>query len=307
MDKIKVVLVTGTHGFLGRNTAKFFQTLDYKVIGIGLGKWDEGYHEAYGIDRWIEAAVTLDNLLNLDVSPDIIIHCAGSGSVGYSFANPMNDFQMTVDSTVSILEYMKITGFAGKMIYPSSASVYGIKENFPIKETDTLDPISPYGYHKKIAKDLCKSYVVNYNLSVSIIRFFSIYGQELRKQLLWDACKKFSSAGGRVQFYGTGSEIRDWIHVDDAVKLIYQATQSNTGYEIINGASGEGIETKKILYLLSSNFNVEHQIEFNGIVREGDPPCYIADISRAKALGWKPEIPIQVGIANYVIWFKNQL
>ena len=299
------VLITGAHGFLGRNSAKFFNSLGYDVTGIGLGTWDDENFKKFGINRWIEDEVSLENLKKLGVNFDIIIHCAGSGSVGNSLLNPLNDFQMTVNSTASILEYMRITGFTGKMIYPSSASVYGIKEKFPIKETDTLEPISPYGYHKKIVEELCKSYVANYNLSVSIIRFFSIYGWELRKQLLWDACKKFSSAAGRVEFYGTGSEIRDWIHVDDAVKLIYKATQSKTGFEIINGASGKGIETKEILSLISSNFGGKHQIEFNGIVREGDPPCYIADISKANALGWKPEVPLQVGMEDYVNWYKN--
>ncbi len=165
-------------------------------------------------------------------------------------------------------------------------------------------PISPYGIHKKIAEDLCKSYHNNYGINIGIIRFFSIYGEGLQKQLLWDACKKIY-ASDQVTFFGTGAETRDWIHVDDASALVGAFSKRLSGYQIINGASGVRTEIKDIVYLLARRFDKKVDIKFSGTVKEGDPSNFWADISDALKLNWEPTVTFENGLKRYVDYFMK--
>lgn len=299
----KTILITGGFGFLGRTVAKTFKQLGYRVVGIGHGGWTLQDALQLGFDIWVDADVSLSSLMTLQEPFDLILHCAGNGSVGYSLTNPLQDFNKTVHGTVELLEYMRLTKSTALLIYPSSAGVYGAKENVPIKETDELKPISPYGYHKKIAEDLLASYSRTYGTRVAIIRYFSIYGPGLTKQLLWDASVKLRTSLDRVaMFWGTGEETRDWISSEDAAALVLAVSNTTDRFSVLNGASGVRVTVRETLELLQCALGVDTQIVFNGTVREGDPRFYHADVSQALALGWKPFTQLPEGIGNYVRW-----
>jgi len=299
----KTVLITGGFGFLGRAVAHKFKQLGCRVVGIGRGRWGVDEALAHGFDIWLDASVSLSSLMTLHERFDLVVHCAGNGSVGYSLANPLQDFNKTVQGTAELLEYMRVTESQALLVYPSSAGVYGAKDDAPIKETDTPNPISPYGYHKRIAEELLESYSRTYGTRVAVIRFFSIYGPGLTKQLLWDASGKLSAAkNGEAIFWGTGEETRDWISSVDAAELVVAASRSAEKFLILNGASGQRVTVRQTLDLLKSAMGLNTEVVFNGTVREGDPRFYHADVSRALALGWKPSMPLQEGIQNYVQW-----
>lgn len=290
---------------MGRYTARHFSARGYRVIGIGHGHWGFENPVDYGIDKWIEADIDFAALSDIDDKLDCIIHCAGGSSVGYSCQYPMQDFIRTVCATANVIEYMRLYQHGAKLIYPSSAAVYGKKGDNLIRVNDSLNPISPYGYHKKMVEDLCDSYVKNFNISVAIIRFFSIYGSGLQKQLLWDACKKFSVSEGLVEFYGSGNETRDWIHVDDAASLIYCLAESDSKYDIVNGGHGKATTIREIIYKLASFFGNDIQVDFNLQSKEGDPKHYWADTLEANSFGWQPIISLDQGLQEYVNWFRE--
>jgi UDP-glucose 4-epimerase len=301
-----IVLVTGGYGFLGRATASMFKSRGYRVFGIGNGRWDAAEAQLHGFDTWLDAPVSMSGLLTLNQAFDIIVHCAGNGSVGYSLTNPLQDFKKTVEGTAELLEYVRLNNSTAQIVCPSSAGVYGAKSDEPIKITDPLNPISPYGYHKKIAEELCESYSNSYNLNIVIIRFFSIYGPGLTKQLLWDASNKLLSAkNSKVQFWGSGNETRDLINIDDATNLILKASQCKNRFSIFNGASGLRITVREILEILRDELGASANIEFNKIVRAGDPLFFHADISSANCLGWSAAVNIRDGIRQYVKWYKS--
>jgi UDP-glucose 4-epimerase len=182
--------------------------------------------------------------------------------------------------------------------------VYGAKDDAPIGIGDAMNPISPYGYHKRIVEELMESYSRSYGIRVGIIRFFSIYGPGLTKQLLWDAGSKLrAAAGSTATFWGTGEETRDWISSEDAAELVMAVARSEQDFLIVNGASGERTTVREILELLKQALDVNTTVLFNGTVREGDPRFYHADITEALALGWKPAIPLKKGIEQYAQWF----
>ena len=302
----KTILITGGLGFLGRSVAKSFKQLGYRVVGIGhqdLTLYDSSQSL---FDVWVDADVTLSSLMTLREPFDLILHAAGNGSVGYSLQNPMQDFDKTVRSTAELLEFMRMTESSALLIYPSSAGVYGAKEDRPIKENDALNPISPYGYNKKIVEDLLASYSGAYGMRVAIIRFFSIYGPGLKKQLLWDASVKLrTSSNGMAMFWGTGEETRDWISSEDAADLVLYISKTNERFSIFNGASGLRVTVGETLEMLKSAMYVRTKIVFNGNIREGDPLFYHADISKSLALGWTPSTLLSEGIDSYVRWLRD--
>jgi len=312
MEKItkmiqKHVLITGGFGFLGRAVAKSYRRGGWRVTGIGRGRWDAGQARAHGFDAWLDASVSLSSLMTLDDKFDVIVHCAGNGSVAYSVEHPLQDFEKTVQGTAELLDYMRLTKSAAVLVYPSSAGVYGAKPDTPIAEDEAPNPISPYGYTKRMAEQLIECYARSYGIKAAIVRFFSIYGPGLTKQLLWDASGKLlGNAGGTATFWGTGEETRDWITGEDAAALIMTAANAavERQFLIVNGASGERVTVDAVLQLLHAELGVESTIRFNGQVREGDPRFYHADMGAARALGWRPTITLPQGLREYVQWLK---
>lgn len=301
---MKTALVTGAYGFLGRHVARRMSDMGYTVIGIGHGGWAEEEYRDFGIKEWHEADVTLDSLDICACIPDIVVHCAGSGSVAFSVENPHQDFLRTVGSTSAVLEFIRLRCPHAALVYPSSAAVYGNSERLPIKECDPLKPVSPYGMHKLMAESLCETYARNFGLSVAVVRFFSIYGEGLEKQLLWDACKKIMS--GQLSFYGTGKETRDWLYVEDACELIMKASDTASSYcPVINGGSGIGTSVEDILSKLLVCLDREDPPVFLGKNKEGDPAHYVADTEVARSLGWQPQTSIDQGLRRYVAWFQG--
>ncbi len=247
----------------------------------------------------------MDALVKFAERPDMVVHCAGSGSVAFSMSEPYQDFERTVGNTAIILEYIRLHSPRSVLIYPSSAAVYGLADCLPIKESHQSNPVSQYGLHKLMAEQMCRSYSMHFGVAAAIVRFFSIYGEGLRKQLLWDTCTKITQ--GQGNFFGTGNEIRDWIHVEDAAALVEIAGQhASPQCPVVNGGSGDGVSVSEIVFELFRLFNVQQIPKFSGQSRLGDPPGYQAEISSARALGWRPKIRWQDGMHRYARWFKEQ-
>ncbi len=296
------VLITGAAGFIGRHVAAEYARHGMRVIGMGRGVWSDW--REYGISVWHRCEVTFDSLVEYGGAPDVIVHCAGGASVGFSVDQPAVDFDLTVRNTSNVLEFIRVHSPATRLVYPSSAAVYGEVKTLPITVEAPLNPVSPYGLHKQMAEALCQLYAHQFGVSVSIVRLFSIYGAGLHKQLLWDACQKFKQ--GEYGFFGTGDEIRDWLHVDDVAKLFYIAAQNATpDCPIVNGGSGQGVSVKEILQYLSDQLGLGIQPKFSFEPKAGDPNAYIADVSKARTWHWVPKINWREGVAEYIEWYKQ--
>jgi UDP-glucose 4-epimerase len=218
--------------------------------------------------------------------------------------NPYQDYQRSVATTHSVLEYIRTVRNTAVLVLPSSAAVYGVAQTMPIRVTAPLAPASAYGAHKKVAEDLCRMYGQHFGVRSSLIRFFSVYGVGLRKQLLWDACRKIADGG--VAFSGTGQETRDWIHVEDAASLMIRASKYATADSaVVNGGTGRATQIGAIVRAIADEFGDSRQPEFSGICRPGDPVHYQADIAQALDWGWTPTRDLLNEIQRYVHWFKD--
>jgi UDP-glucose 4-epimerase len=303
----KKILITGAKGFLGSNVATHFKSLDYTTYGLGHGGLSIEESREIGLDYWKKDDISIKAILEFEQTFDVIVHCGGSGSVGFSVEHPYDDFKKTVDGTLEVLEYMRVYNPKAHIIYPSSPAVQGECDDKPIVEEYMGKPASPYGYHKKIAEDLCQSYSEKFDLRVSIIRLFSVYGNGLKKQLLWDACNKILESKNEAMFWGKGDETRDFIHVDDVVLLFEKILEKNSSFIIINGGTGTKFTIKQTVELIRKNLEKDINIEFNKQINIGNPRYYWADTKKLEDIGLDKFVSFEDGLDDYVKWFRREV
>lgn len=300
----KRVLITGASGFIGSKLLEKFSYDNYDVTG-----WDRNDTSINGIMVKNTDMSTKDSIVNAlqYYNPDIIIHCAGSADVGKSVDNPEMDYEGNVTLTHNLLFAMHKCGLEKKrFVFLSSAGVYGNSVSLPITEDMSLNPLSPYAIHKVMCEDLCRYFINNYGADIKIARIFSAYGAGLKKQIFWDMHNKLMNTG-RLDMFGTGNESRDYIHVNDVVKSIFLLATKDSEFTVFNVASGEETTIRRVTeFFAKYNHIPNEKIHFNGIVREGDPLNWKADIKRISSIGYEKSVCIEEGIKEYTEWCKTQ-
>lgn len=305
------IWITGGKGFIGRHLSRSCAGRGAAVFGIGHGSWPAGDARHWSLSHWINGEIESSNLSQLariSGPPDTVFHLAGGSSVGISLQNPLEDFTRTVETTARLLEWTRIHAAGTKIVAVSSAAVYGAGHSGPIAESAPIRPYSPYGHHKSMMEALCRSYGENFGLDAAIVRLFSVYGEELHKQLLWDICCKLDvRESAPLTLGGTGREIRDWLHVSDAVSLLWMARQA-CGPEcpVVNGGTGHGTAVTEVASAVCDAWHVPVEVRFSGLKRPGDPERLIADTTKAAAMGFAPAVPFVQGIRRTVDWFRSR-
>lgn len=302
---MKKMVITGVNGFIGKSAKEFFEK-DYEITGIDLasGYCGDGKIAYYQCNMSQEAA-ELASVLT-DVQPDVVLHCAGSANVGASMVNPMADFDGNLRSLYQLLLALKSFEMRPKIIFLSSAAVYGNPRRLPIRETDELAPISPYGIHKVMCEELCRYFNRMYGYRIRTIRIFSAYGNGIRKQLLWDIYQKYQNTG-KISLFGTGDETRDFIHISDIMEAIKLILAYEGAEDTFNVANGEEVSVRELARTYAGILGEpENIISFNGETKAGDPQNWRADISLLKKTGYRKRTEMDKGIRAYVDWVKVQ-
>jgi UDP-glucose 4-epimerase len=294
------LLVIGSEGFLGSNIFKYFELKGiYNIYGCDF--LDIRNQENYFRINPLNSAY---NEIFEKNQFDLVINCAGSANVGASIDNPFFDFELNVNVVSKILGAIYKTNPKTKFINISSAAVYGNPINLPIKTeyAECSVPISPYGVHKRLSEILLKSYHDSFGIPTCSLRIFSAYGNGQKKLLLWDLFEKFTdNSKDQVELFGTGNETRDFIHIDDIIQQLKLVIDNSlfTG-EAINIANGAEISINSITQIFKECLNSNKKIEFNNIVREGDPINWCADISVLIRWGYKQNVALRTGIFSYI-------
>lgn len=302
------VWITGARGFIGRHLSMHLATTGRRVVGLGHGAWPDATR--WGVSRWLNGDISPDNLSQLshdEGRPAVVFHLAGGASVGAAFDAPREDFKRTVEATAALCDWLRLEAPEARLLAVSSAAVYGAGHEGPIREEAAGRPYSPYGHHKLMMEQVCRTYAETYGLSVATARLFSVFGPELRKQLLWDSCQKLSAGATTLNLGGVGTERRDWTHIADVVRALELiASLASPRSPVLNVGSGRGIDVATIAALLVSAWGRETPVRFSGVGRAGDPASLIADGARLADLGFRFERPAEQGVADYVAWYRAQ-
>lgn len=298
------LLVLGASGFLGTAISSYFSSLGIPVMGIDVVPPQDKqiYSDFYQSNR-------LEEILEIALAkhqPSYLVNVAGNANVGRSIEYPRYDFVNSVDLFSLVLDQVRRISLETKVLFASSAAVYGQPNVLPISEKLVPSPISPYGYHKWMCEQLAREYSSLYKVAVASARIFSAYGAGLRKQILWDLCEKCHS-DRPIQLGGDGSETRDFIHAKDiarAVLCIFRGGQFEG--EAYNVASGVETSILDLAHHVLSAYGIPFErLAFSGTSRVGDPKNWRADVSRLGVLGFSPTIDFAAGVADYVDWYKK--
>nr|WP_321409457.1 NAD-dependent epimerase/dehydratase family protein [uncultured Carboxylicivirga sp.] len=295
------VIVIGAKGFIGQHLIKFLNEQGHEVWGADVVV----DYAASGKYFLIDASNSdFQNVFHFE-NYDLCVNCSGAASVPDSITNPMRDYYLNTVNVFNILSAIQRYQPKCKFINLGSAAVYGNPQYLPVSEKAIVQPLSPYGFHKYQAEQICEEFYRFFGLNTCSLRIFSVYGAGLKKQLFWDTYKK-TLQDGTIQFFGTGDESRDFIHVNDlsrAIELI--ALNSQFKADIINVANGEEVSIKNAISTFLSCFDRAIDYKFSGEVRKGDPLNWRADIGKLEALGYKQSKDLLTGLKEYYQWITS--
>ena len=304
---MKTVLITGVAGFIGRYVARHFSAQGWSVVGIDNAPPENAPTanlKAY--QRLQMPDVALNSFVQAH-QPDVCIHCAGRASVGLSMTDPLADFYANTVLTFEILDTLRLSAPSCRLIFLSSAAVYGNPESLPVSETQSTAPLSPYGFHKLQGEQLCLEFAKVHSLQTASVRIFSAYGPGLRRQVVWDICQK-ALTQNTVQLQGTGQESRDFIHaLDIARALMIIANSASMQGEVYNLAVGREVTIAELACLVLAVLEYEGLPQFDGFVPVGNPSNWKADVSKLSTLGFSPAVSLEQGIKTFANWCRAEL
>lgn len=307
-----MIWIMGARGFVGAHVARAAADRGHRVLGLGHGTWLADEAAAAGVSLWVNGEIDDANLDGLAESglPDGIIHCAGGSSVGMSLAAPFEDYSRSVTSTARLLEWLRRRAPRCCFVLASSAAVYGGGAPEGIGETAPCLPASPYGTHKLAAEVLVRGAVRSFATRAAIIRPFSLYGEELRKQLLWDICQKLRLRPDSLLLGGSGAELRDFVHVSDAatffVDVLERLWEQPSGLIAVNCGSGRARTVRDVASEVCAAWKLPFSPSFSGGGRAGDPVHLVADATQAISLGFRESLTFEEGVRRYVSWFQRR-
>lgn len=311
------IFITGGAGFIGSRLSKHLLEMGSEVITIDNlnDYYDPAIKEANiemlsAFDKFTFYKGDIRNIQDINQifashKVEMVVHLAAQAGVRPSIQDPQLYYDVNITGTLNILETMRKFK-CSKMIFGSSSSVYGNNKDTPFSEKHAVDnPISPYAATKKSGELLCYSYHHLYNFDIFCLRFFSVYGPGQRPEM---AIAKFTEAifnGKDIPMYGDGSSERDYTYVDDIVEGIMCSMKKLRGYDIFNLGESSTISLRALIELVEKHCGQDAHIN-QMPMQAGDVSITYADISKAQELlGYQPRTDINIGVANYVKWYKE--
>jgi UDP-glucose 4-epimerase len=287
------LLITGSTGFIGGSLGRFAAQAGHTVMGTGRSP--EPSKEWPGVYTPGEATAESLSEIVSNFAPDVLFHAAGTASVGASLVNPLADFRGSVSVCAEMLEAVRRSDKSPLVFIPSSAAVYGNPAALPVDEQATIQPISPYGFHKAMCEMLARESAECFGLRIVICRLFSVFGTGQRRLLIWELFKQLSGPSEIAWLEGIGSESRDFLYIDDVAAAIFQLAEkfahSPSGYlEIINVASGEETKVADIAGQIRDIVAPGKDVRCRGTSRPGDPLNWDGEISKLRSMlpSWQP-------------------
>lgn len=240
-------------------------------------------------------------LASLLTPGSIIFHLAASADVAASVRDPRNDLKHTFGGLFEVLEAARVSG--SRVIFPSTASVFDPAEPLPLSERAYQRPTSPYGASKMAGEAYCYAYHRSYGTDVRVARLFSVYGVGMRRFAIHDLIRKVQQRPEEIEILGDGTQVRDYLYVDDAVRgLITIATQGAAG-EDYNLACGEPVRVIDLARLIATLMGYPSiRLKLTGRSFPGDTLRWYGDVTKIRSLGFTPKVSLEEGLRRTIAW-----
>ena len=306
-------LVTGSSGFIGYNLCNYIIKRGHNVFGLDLDekynnlkKWRNEKLNKIGVKTFcvdISDKYQLDDFKNKNnASFKSIFHLAGLAGVRRSLEIPEKYYDANLRGTLNILNLASHIN-VDSLVFSSTSSVYGGNKNSS-KETDNLNPISPYANSKLLAEKICKLYSISNNLNVSILRYFTVYGEAGRPDMSILRFIDNIFNGNPITIYGDGNQERDFTYIEDVCDATFKSSRL-VDFNILNIGNSKPVKLNDIVNIIEKKLNKKAKI-INEPKNNLDVFKTHADNSRAmNLLKWVPVFSIEKGIESTVDWYIN--
>ncbi len=312
------IFVTGAAGFIGSNTCSALLDQGYSVVGID--NFDD-YYSPVAKERNVAPLLkqATFELLQIDVrdtnsimsafaqhQPDYVVHLAALAGVRASVARPTDYVLTNMAGTTNILEAAK-THRPKHVVIASTSSVYGKTKVIPFVEDDLAnEPLAPYPATKRATELLGYTYNNYYDLDLSFVRFFSVYGPNGRPDMMPYLVSDSILHGKEIKLFDGGQMHRDWTYVGDIAAGVIGLLEHPNGYQIYNLGRGEPVLMADFVkYMEALAGKSANYIEVPA--PKSEPKITYADISKAQSVfGYSPQVDIKTGLEKFWEWRIQQ-
>jgi len=310
------VLVTGTAGFIGSHLSE--RLLDDGWTVVGVDNFDDFYDPQIKrcniksclknknfrlVEADIRDVAAMDKAVGDGV--EIVVHLAAKAGVRPSIEQPVLYTDVNVNGTAVLLQAAKKYKIK-RFIFGSSSSIYGNNKKVPFSENDNVDfPISPYAATKKAGELICHTYHHLYGISITCLRFFTVYGPRQRPDLAIHKFAKLIEQNKPIPIYGDGTMMRDFTYIDDIIDGTVAAMGKCDGFNIYNLGESSPVSVNDLVVEIENALGKKAVKKYLP-PQPGDVECTYADITKAaRDLGYRPSTTIQAGLAKFVEWLRQ--
>ena len=311
-----ISIVTGAAGFIGSNLVDALLQRGDRVIGVD--QFNDYYDPAQKRRNIAHLAANEnfelieDTIQNMDwvsllKDVDLVFHQAAQAGVRASWGQGFSDYTArNITATQLILEAAKVTPTLKRLVYASTSSVYGDAETLPTSEKLCPKPVSPYGITKLAAEQMCWLYQRNFEVPVTALRYFTVYGPRQRPDMAFHKFFKAALEDGSIPIYGDGLQTRDFTFVSDAVAANLAAAEAPGAIgEMFNIGGGSRVVLNEVLDTIDAIVGKPIKRDYQGRAM-GDARHTAADVSKAKEiLGYQPKVSLKEGLAKEWDWIQQ--
>jgi len=305
MDQLegKRIFVTGGAGFIGGHLCKKLSDFTSNLTiydNLSSGKVENVKHLPKV--HFVKADILNHKKLHSQEKADLIYHLAAQVVVPYSMENPVEDFETNARGTLNVLE--KARKDDARVVFTSSAAVYGNPAKLPTPEDYGFNPFSCYGLSKVVGEEYCNMYSKQYGLDITILRLANVYGSGCHG-VISDFLYKINRNPEKLEIIGTGLQSRDFVHVSDVVDAFTLAAASEDAigktYNIGVGKTTKIIDLAKMI-LKIMNLSEKTAITTTDVSWKGDVNTILFDVNKAKKeLKWTPKIRLEDNLRELIL------
>lgn len=315
MEKI---LVTGGAGFIGSNLVKKLSE-NFKIFvvdDLSMGKLEniksvpnvEFYKESVLNKKFMTELLTKENF-------EYVFHLAAIASVADSIVRPKETHEVNLEATLQILEILKQMGNRKlkRLVFASSAAVYGDDPELPKTESSKVKPLTPYAIDKYSAEKFVLMYNDFYGVPTSVVRFFNVFGPNQNPDSEYSGVisiivdrflKQINNQQSDFNIFGDGEQSRDFIYISDVLQALeIVAFSTDSLGNVYNVGRGEATSINTLLKLMSNIFDKQITIKLSP-ERSGDIKQSVANIDELQKLGFRSKYSVERGLKEYLKSFS---